>query len=236
MSGRHRKQTNTGRAVAKVAVTSAIVGGAGVALAGHASAAPESDWDKLAQCESGGNWGINTGNGFQGGLQFSPGTWASHGGTDYAASANQASREQQIFVAEKVLATQGWGAWPACSQHLGLSSSATPRESPNIVTPNYPSLQYQDQDGDEDGLAPEVAPDQQRPLTESQQVYQDVDKMVTGAESEAQTHGFQVPQQALDAYNAFKANNTNLDPSVVNFFEANQNVVNQVAQMNLMPH
>ena len=71
MSGRHRKPTNTGRTVAKVAVTGAKMSGAGAAHAGNASAAPDSDWDRLAQCEAGGNWGINTGNGYHGGLQFS---------------------------------------------------------------------------------------------------------------------------------------------------------------------
>ena len=84
MSGRHRKPTKTGRTVAKVAVTGALVGSAGVAFAGTANAAPDSDWDRLAQCESGGNWGINTGNGFQGGLQFSPSTWSGHGGGQFA--------------------------------------------------------------------------------------------------------------------------------------------------------
>lgn len=77
-------------------------------------------WDQLAQCEAGGNWSINTGNGYHGGLQFSPGTWTSYGGGAYAPTANLASREQQIAVAEKVLARQGWGAWPACSAKLGL--------------------------------------------------------------------------------------------------------------------
>lgn len=72
MSGRHRKPTNTGRTVAKFALTSAVLGVTGVAFSGTANAAPDSDWDRLAQCESGGNWGINTGNGYQGGLQFSP--------------------------------------------------------------------------------------------------------------------------------------------------------------------
>ena len=80
-------------------------------------AADGSVWDQLAQCESGGNWSINTGNGYSGGLQFSPGTWAAHGGTGNAANA---SREQQIAVAESVKASQGWGAWPACSSKLGL--------------------------------------------------------------------------------------------------------------------
>ena len=74
-------------------------------------------WDRLAQCESGGNWGINTGNGYSGGLQFAQGTWAANGGTG---SAHNASRAEQIRVAERVRASQGWGAWPACSSKLGL--------------------------------------------------------------------------------------------------------------------
>ena len=74
-------------------------------------------WDRLAQCESGGNWGINTGNGYSGGLQFSQGTWAANGGSG---SADNASRAEQIRVAERVRASQGWGAWPACSSKLGL--------------------------------------------------------------------------------------------------------------------
>lgn len=77
-------------------------------------------WDSIAQCEATGNWSINTGNGFSGGLQFTPSTWAAFGGTEYAPEAWQASREQQIAVAEKVQAAQGWGAWPACTSKLGL--------------------------------------------------------------------------------------------------------------------
>lgn len=84
------------------------------------SVAGGSVWDTIAQCESGGNWAIDTGNGFQGGLQFTPSTWAGFGGTAYAPSANQATREQQIAVAEKVQAAQGWGAWPACTAKLGI--------------------------------------------------------------------------------------------------------------------
>lgn len=85
------------------------------------SAAPAvsggSVWDRLAQCESGGNWHINTGNGFSGGLQFVDSTWRANGGSGQAW---QASREQQIAVAERVLANSGWGAWPACTAKLGL--------------------------------------------------------------------------------------------------------------------
>src|ERR1700691_510252 len=123
-SGRHRKPTTSTVSVAKLAFTGAVVGGGGIALAGHAAAAPDSEWDRVAACESGGNWGINTGNGYHGGLQFSQGTWSAHGGGEYASSANQATREQQIAVAERVLATQGRGAWPVCGHGL---SAATPR-------------------------------------------------------------------------------------------------------------
>lgn len=73
------------------------------------------DWDKLAQCESGGNWSIDTGNGYSGGLQFALETWTAFGGTEYAPTAGQATREQQMEVANKVLAEQGWSAWPACT-------------------------------------------------------------------------------------------------------------------------
>ena len=82
-----------------------------------------SRWDQLAQCESGGNWATNTGNGFGGGLQFmhqnSYSTWLSFGGGDYAPHPWEATREQQIVVAERVLARSGWGAWPGCSRKFG---------------------------------------------------------------------------------------------------------------------
>ncbi|WP_151640367.1 resuscitation-promoting factor [Corynebacterium sp. 11A] len=77
-------------------------------------------WDQLAQCESGGNWSINTGNGYSGGLQFAPSTWQAYGGGEYAPTAGQATREQQIAVAQRVQAAQGWGAWPACTAKLGI--------------------------------------------------------------------------------------------------------------------
>jgi uncharacterized protein YabE (DUF348 family) len=75
-------------------------------------------WDKLAQCEAGGNWSINTGNGFYGGLQFTLSTWRAYGGTGMP---HEASREEQIAVAERVQDAQGWGAWPACTSKLGIS-------------------------------------------------------------------------------------------------------------------
>ena len=111
--GRHSKQTTslTKKALAGAAATAAFAG----LMAPEATAAPDSDWDRLAQCESGGNWAINTGNGYHGGLQFSASTWQAFGGGQFAPTANLASREQQIIVAERTLAQQGWGAWPALS-------------------------------------------------------------------------------------------------------------------------
>ncbi len=77
-------------------------------------------WDSLAQCEAGGNWSTHTANGFSGGLQFANSTWTGFGGGEFASMAYQASREEQIIVAERVQASSGWGAWPACSRKLGL--------------------------------------------------------------------------------------------------------------------
>jgi len=91
--------------------------GVGLAAA-PAQAASESTWDAIAQCESSGNWSIDTGNGYYGGLQFSLSTWHAFGGSGNPADA---SKSTQIAIAEKVLASQGWGAWPACSAQLGLS-------------------------------------------------------------------------------------------------------------------
>ncbi|GAA3181619.1 resuscitation-promoting factor protein RpfA [Streptomyces virens] len=118
--GKHRRPSKATRAIAVTGVVGAAVA-APLMAAGNASAATASEWDAVAQCESGGNWSINTGNGYYGGLQFSASTWAAYGGTAYAASADQATKAQQIEIAEKVLAGQGKGAWPVCG--TGLSST-----------------------------------------------------------------------------------------------------------------
>ncbi|WP_067710724.1 resuscitation-promoting factor [Nocardia yamanashiensis] len=78
-------------------------------------------WDALAKCESNGNWAINTGNGYYGGIQFDQSTWERQGGTRYAPRADLATREEQIAIAEVTRARQGWGAWPACTSRLGIS-------------------------------------------------------------------------------------------------------------------
>ena len=119
--GKHRRPSKATRAAALAGVTGVAMA-APLMAAGSASAATASEWDAVAQCESGGNWSINTGNGYYGGLQFSASTWAAYGGTAYAPQADQASKAQQIAVAEKVLASQGKGAWPVCG--TGLSGAA----------------------------------------------------------------------------------------------------------------
>lgn len=138
---KHRRMTSTGRNVARLALAGLVVG-APLALAVPAQAAP--NWDALAQCESGGRWNINTGNGYSGGLQFSPSTWRAYGGTQYAATAAGATREQQIAIAERVLAGQGAGAWPACTRKTGWNNgggavaapkAAAPKAAPKAATP-----------------------------------------------------------------------------------------------------
>ncbi|MBV7669189.1 transglycosylase family protein [Streptomyces halstedii] len=118
--GKHRRPSKAVRVA-----TLAGVAGAAVVVplmgASNASAASVATWDAVAQCESGGNWSINTGNGYYGGLQFSQSSWAAAGGTQYAARADLATKEQQIATAEKLLALQGPGAW-ACAGAGGLSN------------------------------------------------------------------------------------------------------------------
>ena len=103
------------------------------ALLSLSSSAPEPPWDALAECESGGNWSLN--DTFDGGLQFHPVTWEANGGDEFADFAYQATREQQIIVAERVLASQGWDAWPGCSAQLGLSGGGSGGPAPETPEP-----------------------------------------------------------------------------------------------------
>ncbi|MEU4804269.1 transglycosylase family protein [Actinosynnema sp. NPDC023587] len=104
------------RAALLIAATACLFG-----LSTGAASAQGMDWDSVAQCESGGNWSISTGNGYYGGLQFLPGTWQANGGTGMP---HEATREEQIRVAENVLDTQGPGAWPNCARGGGPARTA----------------------------------------------------------------------------------------------------------------
>jgi len=142
-----KAQQAPGRSQAR---TAAVLAGAALlaplgvlAATGNATAADGGVWDRIAQCESGGDWHINTGNGYYGGLQFSASTWRAYGGTAYAATADQAGRDQQIAVATKVQRAQGWGAWPTCSTRAGASGSAPGVSSSGTGTTNSaPSKTY----------------------------------------------------------------------------------------------
>ncbi|MER6025741.1 transglycosylase family protein [Streptomyces sp. NPDC001851] len=124
--GRHRRYQPNRINRASLTVTA---GGAGLAIplvaAATADAADASTWNKVAACESSGDWSINTGNGYYGGLQFTQSTWEAYGGTRYAPRADLATRGQQIAVAERVLGGQGPGAWPVCSVRAGLNRGDT---------------------------------------------------------------------------------------------------------------
>lgn len=108
------KNTSIRRTAAALAIGGAV---AATLSMPAANAVDGATWDALAQCESGGNWSINTGNGFYGGLQFTQQSW---NGVGMSGSPATASRAQQIEAGERLLAIQGWGAWPACSAKLGL--------------------------------------------------------------------------------------------------------------------
>jgi resuscitation-promoting factor RpfA len=122
--GTSRARSFGSRNLARVVVAGIVVAGTPLVLAGTANAAPDDVWDQIAKCESGGRWNTSTGNGYSGGLQFSPSTWRAYGGSG---SASGASRAQQIAVAERVLSAQGWGAWPSCSRKVGARGKASAR-------------------------------------------------------------------------------------------------------------
>ncbi|MFD4015375.1 transglycosylase family protein [Streptomyces sindenensis] len=135
-TGRHRRYQPSRINRASLTVTA---GGAGIALplitAASAGAASGAVWEKVAACESSGNWAVNTGNGYYGGLQFSASTWAAFGGTQYAPRADLATRDQQIAIAERVLDGQGPGAWPTCSVRAGLTRGGdAPETAPETGT------------------------------------------------------------------------------------------------------
>ncbi|MFP8942061.1 transglycosylase family protein [Streptomyces fenghuangensis] len=148
--GRHRRYKPNAVSRASLTVTA---GGAGIAIpligATAAHAAPEEIWNKVAACESSGNWNINSGNGFYGGLQFKQSTWQEFGGTAYAPRADLATRDEQIAVAERVLDGQGPAAWPVCSTRAGLTwehrGSGTTAETASGTEGNQPRTQTQAQ-------------------------------------------------------------------------------------------
>ncbi|GGN89887.1 transglycosylase [Streptomyces albiflavescens] len=140
----HKARTTTRTRTTAVLAGAALLAPLGLlAATGNAAAADSGVWDRIAKCESGGNWHINTGNGYYGGLQFSAGTWRAYGGSAYASTADKASKAAQIAVATKVQRAQGWGAWPTCSARAGAygnapASSGTGSAVESAVTKSTP--------------------------------------------------------------------------------------------------
>lgn len=122
-NGRHRRPRQAPALLVAAGVTGSAIA---IPLLGAtgASAASGTTWDAVAECESGGSWSANSGNGYYGGLQMTQETWEDNGGLDYAPSADQASRSQQIAVAEKILAKQGTSAWATCGLVAGLTQNS----------------------------------------------------------------------------------------------------------------
>lgn len=208
---RHARKTATATAFTKFAASTVAVGTASALFAPTASAAPDSDWDRLAQCESGGNWAINTGNGYYGGLQFSQSTWQAYGGGQFAPTANLATREQQIYIAEKTLAGQGWGAWPACSARLGLNSAPTARPVPGTVVADAPAP------------VRNVVKKAERTASATGQNAQTlaVDALYAAVKERLASYGLQVPPQ-VDAF--YAANRHNFQA----FYAANRQTIDTV--------
>ncbi|PRQ10991.1 Resuscitation-promoting factor Rpf1 [Corynebacterium sp. 13CS0277] len=180
--------------LAKIAAGTLAMGASATLFAPTASAAPDSDWDRLAQCEAGGNWSINTGNGFHGGLQFSPSTWRAFGGAQFAPYAHQATREQQIVIAEKVLAGQGWGAWPACSRRLGLNSAPTQRTAP--AASSAPVVSSTPAPAQQEAPAPAA--------TTSSENLTAVDELFNALKKEFAARNLVMPQFIVDHYTAHR--------------------------------
>lgn len=193
--GRHAAKTVSFKT--KFAASTVAFGATATLLTPSASAAPDSDWDRLAGCEAGGNWGINTGNGYHGGLQFSPSTWNAYGGQEFAPYAYMATREEQIAVGERVLAGQGWGAWPSCSARLGLNSAPTPRDLSPAPAP-IPVVNY-------DAPVEQPAPEPVK------------DPILAKIEAFFAARGMAVPQPVLDFYNVNKANVDRINAELAKF-------------------
>ncbi|MEU9899171.1 transglycosylase family protein [Streptomyces phaeochromogenes] len=137
-NGRHRRPRQAPALLVAAGVTGSAIA---IPLLGAtgASAASGTTWDAVAECESGGSWSANSGNGYYGGLQMTQETWEDNGGLDYAPSADQASRSQQIAVAEKILAKQGTSAWATCGLVAGLTQGSDSADADTGATEESPT-------------------------------------------------------------------------------------------------
>ena len=222
--GRHSNVKS--QRITKLAAATAAVGASAALFSPAADAAPVSDWERLAQCESNGNWSINTGNGFHGGLQFTNSTWHAFGGGQFAPNAHQATKSQQIWVVERTLAGQGWGAWPACSAKLGLNSAPNLDRSANGAAAPAP--------------APAPAPAQyagqreQAAAPAANNPFQAVEDLYQRIESTLAQYGLAVPAPITQAYQHALAQAKGAVagiPSVDEFYRANAGAIDAILNL-----
>lgn len=189
--------TSTFRRNARRGAAALVIGGAAAgALATAPANADSLDWDAVAQCESGGDWSTSTGNGFSGGLQFTPSTWSSFGGQG---DPQNASKDQQIQVAERVLAEQGPGAWPVCSQQAGSGDSGSGQQEQaqpqqEQAQPQQ-DVQAQSQDVQEFQAPAEQAQPEQAPVEQAQPEQAPVEQAQPEAQQVPEQQTYQAPAQ-----------------------------------------
>lgn len=165
-NGRHRRPRQAPALIVAAGVTGSAIA---IPLLGatSASAAPTATWDKLAECESGGAWSADPGNGYYGGLQLSQETWEANGGLAYAPSADEASKSQQIAVAERILGAQGPDAWPSCAPIAGLTDDAPAADvdpgNPIVPEPSGPADSDSGDSGKKDEPSDEASEGKDKP-------------------------------------------------------------------------
>lgn len=185
--GRHRKPSTARRNLGRAAIAGVALGAPLLLSTTAANAATGNQWDNVAQCESGNNWSINTGNGFYGGVQFTNSTWAAYGGLAYAPRADLATKGQQIAVAERTLGGQGKGAWPVCGKGLGGAdvSSVPQQQAPQ----QQEAPQQQQQAPQQQQQVQQQAPQQQRQQAPQQQVQEQAPQQQSYSAPRAQQNG-----------------------------------------------
>ncbi|MFW8571757.1 resuscitation-promoting factor Rpf1 domain-containing protein [Corynebacterium pseudodiphtheriticum] len=221
--GRHSNIKN--KRMTKLAAATAAVGASAALFSPAANAAPISDWDRLAECEANGNWSINTGNGFSGGLQFTNSTWHAFGGGQFAPAAHQATKSQQIWVAERTLAGQGWGAWPACSAKLGLNSAPNLDRAPNgaAAAPAPAPAQPAQYAGQRAAAAPTGGNE-----------FQAIDDLYQRIEAALANYGLAIPAPIADAYQHALAQAKGAiagAPSLESFYQANAGAIDSILNL-----
>jgi resuscitation-promoting factor RpfA len=203
--GDHRKPSAFANTASAKLIATGVMGvgaaAASILAPTAAHAATEVQWDRVAQCESGGNWQANTGNGYFGGLQFSSSTWQSFDVNNYAARADEASREQQIDVANHVLARQGWSAWPVCSKNAGTAGTTDHDRAAHVRTAHQRAMAQKHEEAKKHDGAAKTAKTAKTPTHRNKATHHYVVRRGDTLASIARTHDVKGGWRALYAQN-----------------------------------